>query len=71
MMKLLVTGTLTTVSTDGDATIGYLVERTNGDYTTIAGGGCFRGTGATYTTKHRALQHLLASASPTREEREV
>jgi hypothetical protein len=62
-MKLLTTGTLTTVSTADDATVGYLVERTNGGWTTIAASGRFQGTGATYTTKHRALQHLLATRS--------
>jgi hypothetical protein len=68
-MKLLTTGTLTTVST-GDATVGYLVERTNGDYTTIAADGRFQGTGATFTTKSRALQNLLASTRSTTEKDE-
>jgi hypothetical protein len=62
MMKLLVTGTLTTVTT-ADDTIGYLVERTNGGWTSIAAGGRWRGTGATYASKYRALQHLLATRS--------
>jgi hypothetical protein len=70
MMKLLVTGTLTTVST-GDATVGYLVERTNGGWTTIAGDGCFQGTGATFASKSRALQHLLATRSTTEKDEQA
>jgi hypothetical protein len=62
-MKLLTTGTLTTITTADDATVGYLVERTNGGWTTIAAGGRWRGTGATYVSKSRALQHLLATRS--------
>ena len=68
-LQFLTTGSVTTVKTNGGALVGYLVERLDGSYTTIAGPG--HGTGATYTTQHRALQHLLAHTSPTRSETEL
>ena len=64
-----VTGSVTTVKTNGGALVGYLVARKNGDTTTIAGPG--HGTGATYTSSLVALERLLAGTGPTRSERRV
>ncbi len=64
-----VTGSVTTVKTNGGALVGYLVARKNGDTTTIAGPG--HGTGATYTSSLVALERLLATSGPTRSERQV
>jgi hypothetical protein len=63
------TGSVTTVKTNGGALIGYLIERFDGNWSTIAGPG--HGTGATYTSQHRALQHLIAGTSPNRNESQI
>ena len=68
-LQFLVTGSVTTVKTNIGALVGYLVAREDGCVTTICGPG--HGTGATYATQHRALEHLLAGTSPTRSEREA
>ena len=67
-LRFHVTGSVTTVSTNGGALVGYLVARKNGDTTIIGPGDTM---GATYLSQRVALERLLAGTGPTRSEREI